>query len=144
MQQPPPYGQPAPYTQQTPPAQSPYEQSPYGGPPQQDFQPQQEDSDKIIAALAYIFCPWVSVLILVTDMKNKPFLKYHAYQGLTLALVAFVLSCTVVGLCLLPFVLIAQFWFAYQAYATGYFVIPTLTDWTAKLFKDFPRPSNPL
>lgn len=142
MQQPPSSGQPPPYAQQEPFGQQPYGQPPYGGPPQQDLQPQ-EDSDKILAALTYIFCPWVSILILVTEMKNKPFLKYHAYQGLTLALVAFVLSITVVGLCLLPFVLIAQFWFAYQAYATGIFVIPTLTDWTAKLFKDFPQqPSN--
>jgi len=142
MQQPPSYGQQQPYEQPTPPEQQPYGQPPYGGASPQDMQPQ-EDSDKIIAALTYIFLPWVSIFILVTEMKNKPFLKYHAYQGLTLALVTFVLSCTVVGLCLLPFIFIAQFWFAYQAYTTGIFVIPTLTDWTAKLFKEFPRQQNP-
>ncbi len=153
MQQPPPYGQqpspqdqPPPYTQQVPYGQQPHGQAPYGqqpyGQPPPDFQPQ-EDSDKIVAALTYLFTPWLSIIILATDMKNKPLLKYHAYQSLTFVLVSFVIYCTVVGLCLSPFIVIAHFYFAYQAYANGFFVIPTLTDWTAKLFKEFPRQQNP-
>jgi uncharacterized membrane protein len=130
-----PYGQ-QPYGQQ------PYGQAPYGGPPDPNVPPQ-EDSDKIVAALCYLFAPWLSIIILATDMKNKPLLKYHAYQSLTFVLVSFVVYVTVVGLCLFPFILIAHFYFAYQAYAKGYFVIPTITDWTAKLFKDFPQQQNP-
>ena len=124
QQQPPPYGQ-------QPPGMSP-----------QDLQPQ-EDSDKIIAALAYIFCPIVSVVILVTEMKNKPFLKFHAYQsavlGIALIVLYTILSITVVGLCLAPVLFIAQLWFAYQAYAKGAFKIPGVTDLTYNFFKDCPR-----
>ena len=151
MQQPPPYGQQQPYEQQSPPGQAPYGQPAYGqapygqpqygGPPQQQFPPQ-EDSDKIVAALTYLFCPWLSIIILATDMKNKPFLKYHAYQSLTLGIALFVLyvilSITVVGLCVAPLLFLVQLWYGYQAYTKGVFTIPVVTDLTGKLFKDFP------
>src|SRR5439155_1606030 len=66
--------------QDQPPAQ-------YGGMPPQSLQPQ-EDNDKIMAALCYLLAPIIvmSVVVLATDMKNKPFLKYHAYQSLTLGI----------------------------------------------------------
>lgn len=131
MQQPPPYGQ-----------QSPSEQPPFGMPPGQDLQPQ-EDNDKIIAALAYIFCPIVSIVVLVTEMKNKPFLKFHAYQslvvGIALIVLYTILSITVVGLCLAPVLFIGQIYFAYMAYTKGAFKIPGVTDLTYNLFKDTPR-----
>ncbi len=84
--------------------------SPYGGSqPPVNLQPQ-EDNDKIIAAISYIFAPILSIIILVTDMKNKPFLKYHAYQSLTLGIaliiVYTVLTITFFGLCLAPLLFI--------------------------------------
>ena len=112
-----------------------------GGMPSQDLQPQ-EDNDKIMAALSYILIVIMSVVILATDMKNKPFLKYHAYQSLTLGIALFVvyiiLSITVVGLCVAPLLFLVQLWYGYQAYTKGVFTIPVVTDLTAKLFKDFP------
>jgi uncharacterized membrane protein len=116
-------------------------QPPYGSPSPSSLQPQ-EDNDKIFAALSYIIAPIMSAVILLTDMKNKPFLKYHAYQslvlGLALIIIYTILGFTVVGLCLTPALIIGQFYFAYQAYTKGIFAIPGLTDLTAKFFKDFP------
>jgi uncharacterized membrane protein len=112
-----------------------------GGMSSQDLQPQ-DDNDKIMAALSYILIVIMSVIILATDMKNKPFLKYHAYQSLTLGIALFVLyvilSITVVGLCVAPLLFLVQLWYGYQAYTKGIFTIPVVTDLTAKLFKDFP------
>lgn len=120
-------------------------QPPYGAPPPSNLQPQ-EENDKILAAVSYIIAPIMSIIILVTDMKNKPFLKYHAYQslvlGIALIILYTILSITVIGLCLVPVLLIAQFYFAYQAYAKGIFTIPVLTDLTAKFFNDFPGGQN--
>lgn len=114
-------------------------------PPYQGLQPQ-EDNDKILAALAYIFAPIISIIILVTDMKNKPFLKYHAYQslvvGIALVVLYTILGITIVGLCAAPLLIVAQFYFAYQAYAKGIFTIPVVTDLTAKFFSDFPGGQN--
>ena len=120
--------------------------SPYGGSqPPVNLQPQ-EDNDKIIAAISYIFAPILSIIILVTDMKNKPFLKYHAYQSLTLGIaliiVYTVLTITFFGLCLAPLLFIGQCYFAYQAYSKGIFTIPLVTDLTAKFFNDFPGGQN--
>ncbi len=110
----------------------------------QNVQPQ-EDSDKILAALAYVLTPIISILVLVTDMKNKPFLKYHAYQslvvGVALVVVYTILGITVVGLCAAPLLFVAQLYWAYQAYTKGVFTIPVVTDLTANIFKDFPRPA---
>ena len=118
---------------------------PAGGMPSQNLQPQ-EDNDKIMAALCYFLIVIMSVIILATDMKNKPFLKYHAYQSLTLGIALFVLyivlSITVIGLCVAPLLFLVQLWYTYQAYSKGVFTIPVVTDLTAKLFKDFPGPSS--
>ncbi len=116
---------------------------PPSGQPQPQFglQPQ-EDNDKIIAALSYIFVVIVSVIVLATDMKNKPFLKYHAYQslvfGLAIWILPIVLSFVFIGFCLMPFAVVAQCYYAYLAYTKGIFTIPLITNLTGQLFKDFP------
>ena len=127
MQQPPPYGQ----------------QPPFGMP--SDVQPQ-EESDKIVAALCYVFAPILGVIILVTDMKNKPFLKFHAYQSITFGIalivlwtIASFLAVVLIGCFIMPVLLVAQLWYAYQAYSKGTFRIPGVTDITYNLFKDTPR-----
>ncbi len=134
MYNPPPTGQPP---------------SPFGGSqPPVNLQPQ-EDNDKIIAAISYIFAPLLSIIILVTDMKNKPFLKYHAYQSLTFGIALIVgwtlasfLAVVFIGCLLMPVLLVAQFYYAYQAYSKGIFTIPLVTDLTAKFFNDFPGGQN--
>lgn len=113
----------------------------------QNLQPQ-EDSDKIVAALAYIFCPILGIIMLVTDMKNKPFLKFHAYQSITfgvalviLWIIASFLSVFLIGCLIMPVLLVAQFYYAYVAYSKGVFTIPLVTDLTANMFKDFQKPA---
>lgn len=107
----------------------------------------QEDSDKIVAALSYIFTPIISIIVLVTDMKNKTYLKYHAYQslvfGIALIIIYTFLTFTFFGLCLAPLLFIAQLYYAYLAYARGTFTIPLITDLTKNFFKDFPDSSSP-
>ncbi len=114
---------------------------------QSQIQPQ-EANDRIIAALSYILSPILSIVILVTDMKNKPFLKYHAYQSLVfgiapyiLASIAGLLMFVVVGCFLLPVLMILPFVYGYMAYSKGIFTIPVVTDLTRNFFKDFPSPS---
>ena len=121
---------------------------PGGGMSSQDLRPQ-EDNDKIMAALCYVFYIIMSVVILATDMKNKPFLKYHAYQSLVFGgilfiawIVASLLAIVIVGFCLMPILFLVPFYYAYLAYARGVFTIPLVTDLTARLFSDFPAPNR--
>jgi uncharacterized protein len=153
MQQPP-GNQPPPYGNQQPGDQPPaygsqpqygqYGQSPFGGPPL-DVQPQ-EANDKIIAAASYVFWILGAVIILVTDLKNKPFLKFHAYQSITFGIVmlagwiiASVLSIVIIGICLMPILFLIPFYPAYLAYSKGTFRLPLITDLTYNIFKDTPR-----
>lgn len=137
--QPPPYGAPPQYGNQ-----QQYAQSQYGGPPL-GAQPQ-EDNDKLIGALSYVFWILVGIIILVTDMKNKPILKFHAYQSITLGLVLMVLwiiasalSIVIIGFCLMPVLFLIPFYPAYLAYSKGPFRLPMITDLTYNIFKDCPR-----
>lgn len=107
----------------------------------------EEQNDKVVAALGYIFAPVVALVILFTDMKSRPFLKYHAYQSLVFGVAAIVgyaiLTATIVGTCLTPALFAAQIYYAYQAYTRGLFTIPLITDLTRNIFKDFPgQPSS--
>jgi uncharacterized membrane protein len=102
------------------------------------------DQDKLMAALSYPI-PFVAIIILlVEDMRNRPFQKFHAVQALAaniaLWVIVLILSCvlgTVVGLVtlgigsicgLVPLLLwfITVYW-AYLAYQGQYFDIPVIT-----------------
>ena len=48
------------------------------------------DQDRLMAALAWIISPLAIVILLVEDMKNRPFQKYHAINSLAFAVVFFV------------------------------------------------------
>jgi len=105
----------------------------------------QEDNDKIIAAASYVFWILLGAIILLTDMKNKPFLRFHAYQSITFGLIlmvgwiiAGVLSIVVVGICLMPILFLIPFYPAYLAYSKGTFRLPLITDLTYNLFKETP------
>jgi uncharacterized membrane protein len=120
-------------------------QSPYGGgPPLGEVQPQ-EENDKLIAAGAYVFWLLIGIVILVTDLKNKPFLRFHAYQSITFGIVMFVawsiagvLSFVLIGLCIMPVLFLIPFYFAYLAYSKGVFRIPLVTNLTYSIFKETP------
>jgi len=94
-----------------------------------------DSNDKLLAALAYIFVPFVSIFILITDsMKNKPFMKFHAVQSIALGIVIWVLfsifSTVTLGfgaLCF-PVPLVLVLYYAWKTYQGEMVTIPMLTD----------------
>lgn len=102
------------------------------------------DNDKLIAALCYPISIIVSLIVLLTDMKNRPFLKYHAMQALIADVVLWViamivsaiLAATVILACIAPFLWLVVFgitvYWAYLAYQGQWLVIPVITDFAKK------------
>ena len=99
------------------------------------------ENDKVMAALSYPI-PIVGIIILlVEDMKARPFQRYHAVQSLAanvaLWIVIVLLACVLAAVTfflagcggLLPFLLwLVTFYGAYLAYEGQYFEIPVITD----------------
>ena len=71
------------------------------------------------------------VILLVEDMKNRPFQKYHAVQALAVNVVIVILSIvlgwTVILACLPVLLWFVTLYWAYKAYQGEYFEIPALT-----------------
>ncbi|MFQ5614092.1 MAG: DUF4870 domain-containing protein [Anaerolineae bacterium] len=88
-------------------------------------------NDKLLAALSYPIGLVAIVILLVEDMKNRPFQKYHAVQALAVNVVIVILSIvlgwTVVLACVPLLLWLVTFYWAYQAYQGQYFDIPGLT-----------------
>lgn len=103
------------------------------------------DNDKLMAALSYPIPIVALIILLVEDMKNRPFQRYHAVQALgvnvALWVIIVVLGCIlgaissfIGGLCgLAPIILwfITLYW-AYEAYQGKYFEIKWLTEFLRK------------
>lgn len=89
-------------------------------------------NDRLLAALAYPTGIVAIVILLVEDMKNRPFQRYHAVQALAVNVVIFLLSIllgwTVVLTCVPLLVWFVTFYWAYQAYQGEYLEIPGLTN----------------
>lgn len=121
-------------------APPPEEAPPVGGypvPPADDV----SENDKLLAALSYPLPLVAIVILLVEDMKARPFQNYHAVQALAanvvlwvlmmiLACILSVVTIFISGLCgpvafLLWF--ITLYW-AYEALQGKYFEIPVITD----------------
>jgi uncharacterized membrane protein len=100
-----------------------------------ETEPQVEEitsDDKLWALLAYIFAPWVSIiLMLMEDKKDRPFIKYHNAQALILGIaiiaLSIVLGATVVGLCVPVVLWIVMIYWGIQAYNGEYVEIPFVT-----------------
>ena len=106
------------------------------------------DDDKLWAALSYLpFVGWIIAIavLLMDDKKNRPFIKYHAIQSLTinviLSVVIFILACILGAItffiagagALLPgFLWLVTLWPAYEAYNGKYLEIPWITDFIKK------------
>jgi uncharacterized membrane protein len=99
------------------------------------------ENDKVMAALSYPIPLLAIVILLVEEMKNRPFQKFHAVQALAVNIVLWViisvLSCIlffvsvflggICGLGPLLLWLITLYW-AYEAYQGKYFEIPWITE----------------
>lgn len=107
--------------------------------PQPQPTPQGGLEPRLAAALSYI---WVAAIIfLVLEPYNhNPFVRFHAFQSLFLAIVTAVLSVvltvTVIGIVLLPFLLLGGFglmlWCAYKAYNNEWYKLPMLGDYAQR------------
>ncbi len=89
-------------------------------------------NDRLMAALSYpIFFIISIIILLVEDMKKRPFQRYHAIQALAISVVGWIiiiiLSVVGIGLCLMPIFFIVMFWPAYLAYQGKYFEVPVIT-----------------
>ncbi len=88
-------------------------------------------NDKLMAALSYPIGIVAIVILLVEDMKSRPFQKYHAVQALAVNVILFVLSIvlgwTVILACVPLLLWLVTFYWAYLAYQGQYFDIPGLT-----------------
>jgi len=89
-------------------------------------------NDKLLAALSYPIGLVAIIILLVDDMKSRPFQKYHAVQALGINVVLIVISVIlgfipVVG-CIVPLLWLVTLYWAYQAYQGQYFNIPVVTN----------------
>jgi uncharacterized membrane protein len=98
------------------------------------------DNDKLMAALSYPIPLVAIIILLVEDMKNRPFQRWHAIQALVANVVLWVLimligcilgaiTVFIGGLCGTAAILLwfVTLYWAYQAYQGIYFEIPWLT-----------------
>ena len=100
------------------------------------------DNDRFLAAVSYPIPLVAIVILLVEEMKARPFQKYHAVQALAANVVLWVaillLGCIlgaasffIGGVCgAVPALLwLVTLYWAYEAYRGKYFPIPVLTKW---------------
>lgn len=89
--------------------------------------------DKLWAALSYVFTPLVSIIILLMeDKKNRPFIKAHNMQALVFGVAFYIIvgitSTFLIGLCIWPIGVLAQLYWAYQAYQGKTVEIPVISN----------------
>ena len=87
--------------------------------------------DKLWAALAYIFSPIISIIILLMDdKKDRPFIKAHNVQALVAGIVmsVVVVPIAVVTLGCGSILFLIMWYWAYKAYQGEYVSIPLITD----------------
>jgi uncharacterized membrane protein len=92
------------------------------------------DNDKLMAAISYPIGILAIIILLVEDMKARPFQKYHAVQALAvnivlavILIIASIVTCGF-GTLLIPFAFIPLLYWAYKAYQGEYFEIPVITN----------------
>lgn len=93
--------------------------------------------DKLWAALAWVFTPIVPVIVLLLeDKKERAFIRSNSIQALVWVVALFILgsilTVTVVGACLIPFLWIPQLYFAFKSYQGEAVSIPFITDFVQK------------
>ncbi len=93
--------------------------------------------DKLWAALSWVFTPLAPIImLLLEDKKNRPFIRSNSVQALAWAVAMFVLgsilTVTVIGACLVPFLWIPQLYFAFKSYQGEEVNIPVVTDFVKK------------
>ncbi len=93
--------------------------------------------DKLWAALAYVFSPFVPVILyLWEDKKDRPYIKKHYVQalayGVVLFAITFITSFILIGACIGIFGWLYQLYLGYKAYQGEEVVIPIISDFVIK------------
>jgi len=94
--------------------------------------PESTSDDRLWAALAYVFSPLVPIILLLwEEKKERPFIKAHNMQALILGIVEFVLwfvlSFTIVGVCIPILLWFVMLYWAYQAYQGKLVNVPVIS-----------------
>ncbi len=93
--------------------------------------PEVTSDDKLMAALAYIFAPLSSgILLLLEDKKNRPFIRFHAIQSLVVGviLIIFIPFIAAITFGCGGFLWLVMLYWAYKAYQGEKVEIPVITN----------------
>jgi uncharacterized membrane protein len=95
------------------------------------------DDDKLWALLSWIFAPLVPIIVLLLEeKKDRPFIRYHAMQGLVAGVIGVIASGILgtvipcIGFLIGPVIWIYFIYLGIQAYNGSWVVVPVLTDFT--------------
>jgi uncharacterized membrane protein len=104
---------------------------------EQPVTPNITQDDKLWALLSYLLSPIVPLIaLLMEEKKARPYIKFHAVQGLILGLIMdilyLVLGWVFVGLCLGLAVFVYMIVIGIKAYQGETMVVPVITDWIKK------------
>jgi uncharacterized membrane protein len=112
---------------------------------EQPISPEITQDDKIWAALGYPIWLIALIMLLMEDKKNRPFIKYHAVQSLTLAVVitiaSIILGCILgaitfwiagAGAGIVGLLWFVTIWPAIEAYNGKYIALPWIGDFIKK------------
>jgi uncharacterized membrane protein len=91
-------------------------------------------SDKQWALCAYLFTPLVpAVMLLIEDVKNRPYIRAHLAQALVLGMIGFVvnslLSAVLIGCVTWPLYVGLLIYYGIKAYHGEKIVIPVISGW---------------
>lgn len=101
---------------------------------QAPMSPDVTSDDKLWAALGYPIPIVAIIVLLMEEKKNRPFIKYHAFQSIALWVVYVVLGTIlsivtfgIGGICVAVLWLVFLYW-AYLAYQGQMFSVPVVTN----------------
>jgi uncharacterized membrane protein len=107
--------------------------------PQPQPTPQGGMEPRLAAALSYI---WVAAIIflLLEPYNRNPFVRFHAFQSLFLAVVttvvSVVLTVTLIGVVLVPFLMLGSLglllFCAWKAYNNEWFRVPLIGEYASR------------
>jgi uncharacterized membrane protein len=90
--------------------------------------------DKLWALLSYIFAPLISIIVLlIEDKKDRPFIRFHAFQSLVLGIIEVILYVVLgwlffIGVCLGLLLWAAMIYWGIKAYQGEYVEVPVVTN----------------
>ena len=94
--------------------------------------PEITSDDKLWAALGYPIGIIAIIVLFMEDKKDRPFIRYHAFQSIVLNVVIWLLvivsTITVVGAICAPFFWFVTLWPAWDSYNGKFTEIPVVTN----------------